>query len=70
MEKKYENSSQGERSNLTNFQPLLAFTIEQIPAKFHQFLISSFRDFVETDAQIHRQTDSAKNNTWHTGSYR
>jgi len=52
-EKKYENNLQGvrSRSNITNFQSLLAITIVHIPAKLHQFLIISFRDFVQTDAQ-------------------
>jgi len=51
---KYENSSQGQksRSNVTDFQSLLAFTMVHIPTKLHRFLISSFRDFVRT----HRQT--------------
>jgi len=46
--KKSDNSSQGQRSksNVTNSQPLLAFTIGHIPTKLHQFLISSFQDFV------------------------
>jgi len=38
---------------VTNFESLLAFTIGHIPTKLHQFLISSFRDFVHTD----RRTD-------------
>jgi len=45
-----------------------------IPTKLHQFLISSFRGFVRTDAQTDTQTDAAKipNNTssrhsWRTG---
>jgi len=37
--KKYENSSM---SKVTNFQPLLAFTMGHIPTKLHQFLMSSF----------------------------
>jgi len=45
-----------------------------IPTKLHQLLISSFRDFVQTDTQMQRQTDAAQNNTcsqhsWHTGNY-
>jgi len=49
--KKYENNSQGKKSksNLANFQPPLAFTMAHILAKLHEFLISSFRDFVWTD---------------------
>jgi len=38
-------------SNVTNFEPLLAFTMGHIPTKLHQFLFSSFRDFVWTDRQ-------------------
>jgi len=59
--KKYENNSQGQRSrsNVTNFRPLLAFIMGHISTKLRQFLISSFRDFV----QIDRQTDAAKDNT-------
>jgi len=37
--------------------------MRHIPTKLHQFLISSFQDFVQTDAQTHRQTDNAENNT-------
>jgi len=53
--------SQGQRSrsNVTNFEPLLAFTMGRIPTKLHQFPISSFRDFLRTNSQ----TDVAKNNT-------
>jgi len=42
--KKCENSSQGQRtrSNATNFQTLLAFTVVYIPTKLHQLPISSF----------------------------
>jgi len=49
--KKYDNSSQGQRSesNVTNFEPLQAFTIGHISTKLHQFLIYSFRDFMRTD---------------------
>jgi len=55
--KKYLNSSQNQRSrlNIINFQTLLAFTMGHIPTKLHQFLISSFRDFVRTDAQTDRR---------------
>jgi len=50
--KKYENSSQGQRSrtNVTGFQALLSFT-GHISTKLHQFLISSNRDFVQTVTQ-------------------
>jgi len=41
------------RSNVTNFQPLLVFTMGRIPTKLHRFPTSSFRDFMRTD----RQTD-------------
>jgi len=53
---KNENNYQGQksRSNVINFQTLLAFIVGHIPTKLHQFLISSFRDFVRTDT--HRQT--------------
>jgi len=56
---KYENSSQGQksRSYVTNFQPLLAFTVGHIFTKLHRFLISSFRDFLQTDRRTNRQTD-------------
>jgi len=63
--KKYENSSKV-RSYVTNFQPLLAFNMGYIPAKLHQFLISSFQDFVRTD----RHTDAAKSNTCSQHSWR
>jgi len=52
---KYEKT-QGQRSNVTNFQPLSAFTMAHIRTKLHQFLISSFRDFVQTG----KQTNAAK----------
>jgi len=57
--KKYENSSKGQssRSYVTNFQLLLAFTMEHIPTKLHQLPVSSFRDSVRTDAQTDTQTD-------------
>jgi len=57
--KKYENSSQGQRSrsNVTNFQSLLGFTMGHIPTKLHQFLTGSFRDFVQTGRQTNAQTD-------------
>jgi len=57
FKKKYKNSSQRQRSrsNVTHFQ-LLAFTVGHIPAKLHQFLISSFRDFVWTDTQMPPKT--------------
>jgi len=50
-----------------------AFTMGDIPIKLHQFLISSFQDFVQTDRQTHRQTDAAKSNnclphSWHAGN--
>jgi len=56
--KKYENSSQGQRlrSNVINFQSFLAFSMGHIPTKWHQFLPSSFGDFVRTDTQPDRQT--------------
>jgi len=45
--KKYENSSQVQRSrsHITNFEPLLVFIMGPIPTKLHQFVISSFLDF-------------------------
>jgi len=43
------------RSNITNFQVLLMFIMGHIPTKLHQFLISSFRNFLRTDTQIHSQ---------------
>jgi len=59
---KYLSTSQ---SNVTNFQPLLAFTMGHIPTKSYHVLMSTFQDFV--------QTDTAKNNTcsqhsWHAGT--
>jgi len=58
MQPKIKNSSQGQslRSNVTNFQSLLAFTMGHIPTKLHQFLTSSYRDFVRTDTAKDRQT--------------
>jgi len=55
--KKYENNDQGQRSssNFTNFQSLLAFTVMHIPTKLHQFLICSFRDFLQRETHRHRQ---------------
>jgi len=70
--KKYENSLQGQRSrsHVTNFQLLLEFTVWLIPTKLHQFLISSFRDFVRTDARRDREIDTAKNSTCSQHSWR
>jgi len=51
-EKKFKISS---RPNVTNFQPLLAFPMGHIPTTLHRFLTSSIRDFLQTDAQTHRQ---------------
>jgi len=61
--KKYENSSQGQRSrsNVINFQPLLAFTTGHIPTKLHRLPTSSFRDFLRTDRRTNWLTDAAKN---------
>jgi len=56
---KYENNSEGQRSNVINFQTLIAFTVGHIPAKLYQFLISSYRDLVRevwTDRHTHTQT--------------
>jgi len=51
-------------SNVTNFQPLLAFTIEHrlIPTKLHQILINSFRDFVcrQTNTETPAKTIPAR----------
>jgi len=44
---------------VTNFEPLLAFTMMRTPTKLQQFLMRSFRDFVQTDGL----TDAAKNDT-------
>jgi len=55
-------------SNVTNFQTLLAFTMWHIRTNLHQFLISSFRDFVRTDRLTDAQTDAAKNNRWRAGT--
>jgi len=58
--KKYRNSSQSQRSksNVTTFQPPLAFTMGHIPTNLHQFLFSIFRDFVQlqTDSQTPPKT--------------
>jgi len=52
VNEKYENNSQGQRSrsNVTNFQPLLVFTVGHIPNKLDRFPACSFRDFVRTAA--------------------
>jgi len=57
--KKYEETLLGQRSrsNVTNFQPLLAFTTGHIPSKLHQFPTNSFC----VDRQTDTQTDTAKN---------
>jgi len=44
------------RSNVTNFQPLLAFNMRHIPTKLHRFLTSSFQDFLQRDTQTDTQT--------------
>jgi len=44
------------RSNFINFQPHLVFTMVHIPTKLHQSPISSFGDFLRTDAQTDAQT--------------
>jgi len=73
--KNTKNGFQGQRSrsNVTIFQMLPALTVAPIPTKLHQFLISSFRDFVRRDRRAHTQTPP-KNNTcsqqsWHAGNY-
>jgi len=48
------------KSNVTNFQTLLAFTTRHIPIKLHQFLISSFPDFLWTERVRNRQTDTQR----------
>jgi len=50
--------SQGQRprSNVTNFQSLLAFPVGHIRTKLHRFLTSGFLDFARTDAQTDTQT--------------
>jgi len=53
-------------SNMPNIHPVLAFAVGHISTKLHQFLISSFRDFLQTDTQ----TDAAKNNTCPQHSWR
>jgi len=50
--KTYENSSQGQRSNVTNFQSLLAFLMGHIPTMLHRFPTSSFRDTQTTPKTI------------------
>jgi len=48
VNEKYFNSFQGQRSrsDVTNFQPLLALAVGHIPSKLHQFLFCSFQYFV------------------------
>jgi len=54
---KYENSSQGQRSrsNVSNFQSLLALTMRHIPTKLRRFPTKRFRDFVRADAQTDKR---------------
>jgi len=59
-----KNKSQKSRSNVTNFAPVLAFTMGHIPTKLHQFLTGIFQDIVQTD----RRTDSKTQQT-HTKQY-
>jgi len=53
---KYEKSSQGQRSksNVTNFQLLLAFTMTHMPVRSHQLLASFFIFYRLTDRQTDR----------------
>jgi len=37
--------------------------MEHIPTKLHPFLISSFRDYPQTDRRADTHTDAAKSNT-------
>jgi len=55
VNEKYESDFKGQRlrSNVTNFRAILVFMMRHIPTKLHQFLISSFRDFVRTDRLAH-----------------
>jgi len=48
------------KSNVTNFQTLLAFTTGHIPIKLHQFPISSLPDFLWTERVRNRQTDTQR----------
>jgi len=67
--KRYKNSSQGRRSrsNVTNFQSLLVFFVVHIPTKIHRFPTGSFKDFVQTDAQIPLKTIPARST--HAGKH-
>jgi len=47
--------AQAQRSNATNFQSLLAFTMGHIPTKLHQFQISSFFMNLHKQTQRDRQ---------------
>jgi len=52
------------RSNVTNFQPRLAFIMGHIFTKLHRLPISGFPNFVQIDAKTHGHiTDASKNNT-------
>jgi len=63
--------NQFSRSNVNNFQTLLAFAMGHIHTKLHQFLISSFRDFVRTDTRRHahrrRQKQYCSQHSWRAG---
>jgi len=52
--------TQRSRSNITNFQPLLAFPMGYIPTKLHRFLAGNFRDFVRTDTAPPPKTTPAR----------
>jgi len=52
------------------FPNISSVPVGHIPTKLHQFLTHRFRDFLQTDAQAHRQTDATKNNTCSQHSWR
>jgi len=53
---RYEINSQGQRSrsNITNFQSLLAFIVGHVPTKLHRFPTSSFWNFAWGVSRTHR----------------
>jgi len=56
------------QSNVTHFHSLLAFTVGRIPTKFHQFLISSFRDFVNTNTDTQMPAKTIPAHSMRTGN--
>jgi len=62
MKKKYENSSQVQRSrsNVIDFQPLLVFPRDILLPSYNDFQPVVFRDFVWTDTQMPSKTLPAR----------